>query len=356
MTQRVPQASGFSHREDVSQSSNVSTTLEGKLNRNHMPYHAPLSNTSEEYLNWLAVERGRSRNTVNAYRQDLKKFESYIDSCNLSIEDADSHTIDGFSHFLHEQGYASSSHARILSCVKGLYSFMLDEGTVDTHPAEHIKPPHQETRLPKALSLREVGLLLSNSREVDSPVSRRDQAILELLYATGMRVSELVSLSLGDITTTKSGIGTAKVTGKGSKQRMVPVGEVALNALSAWLSPHGRGSLIPARWKRATDSDAVFLNVRSGRITRQGVWLVIKKRASAVGLESRVYPHVLRHSCATHMLEGGADIRAVQEMLGHSSISTTQIYTKVSVEHLRSTYLSAHPRAAIHHVNGLSRK
>ncbi len=310
-----------------------------------MSYRTPLSNVSEEYLNWLAVERGRSWNTINAYRRDLVKFESYVDNCGLSIQDMSNHTIDEFSHSLHERGYASSSHARILSCVKGLYGFMLDEGLIDVHPAKRVKSPHQMARLPKALSLREVELLLSNEKEVDSASSRRDQAILELLYATGMRVSELVSLSIGDIVTTRSGIGTAKVTGKGSKQRIVPVGEIALDALRSWLSPYGRDKLIPARWKRIADSDAVFLNARGGRITRQGVWLVIKKRALAVRLGSRVYPHVLRHSCATHMLEGGADIRMVQEMLGHSSISTTQIYTKVSVEHLRSTYLAAHPRA-----------
>ena len=310
-----------------------------------MPYHAPLSDASEEYLNWLAVERGRSRNTINAYRRDLTKFESYVDYCGLSIRNVSNHAIDDFSHSLRERGYASSSHARILSCVKGLYSFMLDEGLIEAHPATRVKPPHRVERLPKALSLREVELLLSGNEEVDSPVSRRDQAILELLYATGMRVSELVNLSLGDIITTRSGIGTAKVTGKGSKQRLIPVGEVALDALKSWLSPYGREKLVPERWKRRTDSDAVFLNTRGGRITRQGVWLIMKKRAGTLRLEARVYPHVLRHSCATHMLEGGADIRTVQEMLGHSSISTTQIYTKVSVEHLRSTYLAAHPRA-----------
>ncbi|MHB8263707.1 MAG: site-specific tyrosine recombinase, partial [Acidimicrobiales bacterium] len=346
----------------------------------------PLSTPAEEYLSWLVVERRRARNTIAAYRRDLRLFESFLRHRGLMIDKADRSVIEEFSHSLRERGIAASSHSRTMSCIRGLYRFMLDEGFAVSNPTQYVKLPRPAMRLPKALSTHDVESLLFPPPD-DTPVARRDQAILEMLYATGMRVSELVGLSLGDVNRVRlaskpaasstpdtgnrsipeggdarvllprppvqestegqprPGIGIAKVLGKGSKERLVPVGEKALDALDRWLGQGGRPRLEPARWKRRDDSDAIFLNVRGSRISRQGVWLVIKKRAIAAGLSGKVYPHVLRHSCATHMLEGGADIRAVQEMLGHASISTTQIYTKVSVEHLRSVYLLAHPRS-----------
>jgi integrase/recombinase XerD len=176
----------------------------------------------------------------------------------------------------------------------------------------------------------------------DDAPARRDRAILEVLYACGLRVSELVGLSLSDL---DLDAGLLRAFGKGSKERVVPVGRVAREALTAWLSPAGRGAMAPERWARRGDAEAVFLNMRGGRLSRQGAWGVVRKYGDKVGLDDKLTPHVLRHSCATHMLDHGADIRVVQELLGHASISTTQVYTKVSTERLRRIYDSAHPRA-----------
>jgi integrase/recombinase XerD len=177
----------------------------------------------------------------------------------------------------------------------------------------------------------------------DEPVARRDRAILEVLYGTGLRISELVGLSLGDLDLESA---LLRAFGKGSKERVVPVGRHAVDALGDWLRPGGRPSLVPERWKRRHDAEAVFLNQRGGRLTRQGAWLVVTRWGTVAGLAGKLTPHVLRHSCATHMLDHGADIRSVQEMLGHASVSTTQGYTKVSTERLFAAYRAAHPRAA----------
>jgi integrase/recombinase XerD len=196
-------------------------------------------------------------------------------------------------------------------------------------------------RLPKALDEDEVAALI-DAAAGSGPLERRDRAVLELLYATGMRVSELVGLGLGDV---RFETGLLRVVGKGDKQRLVPVGRLAAEAIEAWLAPGGRDALTPLRWARRGDAEALFLNRRGRRLSRQGVWGLMKARAAGVGLENRVHPHVLRHSCATHMLAHGADIRVVQEVLGHASVATTQVYTKVSMEHLRRSYEQAHPRA-----------
>ena len=199
--------------------------------------------------------------------------------------------------------------------------------------------------LPKALTEEEVGRLLA-APAGDGPVARRDRAMLEVLYGTGVRVSELVGLSLGDIDLDAS---LLRAFGKGSKERIVPVGGHATRALVAWLGDGGRPDLAPAQWRRRGDAEAVFLGARGGRLTRQGAWDVLRRHGAKVGLAGRLSPHVLRHSCATHMLDHGADIRAVQELLGHASISTTQIYTLVSTERLWEVYRSAHPRATAPH-------
>jgi integrase/recombinase XerD len=195
--------------------------------------------------------------------------------------------------------------------------------------------------LPKALSEEEVESLLGAVIGEGAPV-RRDRAIVELLYGTGMRISELVGLDLADLAMSD---GVVRVFGKGSKERLVPIGRYARDALGAWLSLSGRGALTPDRWARRDDSEAVFLNARGGRLSRQGAWGIVRRYGDKVGLGDRLTPHVLRHSCATHMLDHGADIRVVQELLGHASIATTQVYTKVSTERLRSAYEAAHPRA-----------
>jgi integrase/recombinase XerD len=197
--------------------------------------------------------------------------------------------------------------------------------------------------VPKALSEEEVERLLAAVGGDDAP-ARRDRAILELLYGTGMRIGELVGLSLGDLVVEDRLI---RVLGKGSKERIVPLGRMAAAALEAWLSPDGRGVMTPERWLRRGDAEAVFLNARGGRLGRSGAWGIVRAHGDAAGLRGRLSPHVLRHSCATHLLDHGADIRVVQELLGHASISTTQVYTKVSAERLRAVYESAHPRA--HH-------
>ena len=209
------------------------------------------------------------------------------------------------------------------------------------NPAEEVHRPKVPSGLPKALSEADVGSLLA-AVTGDDAVARRDRALLEVLYACGLRVSELVGLSLADL---DLGAGLLRAFGKGSKERIVPVGRLACEALGAWLAPGGRPQLVPERWARRGDAEAVFLNTRGGRLSRQGAWGIVRHHGEAVGLADRLSPHVLRHSCATHMLDHGADIRVVQELLGHASISTTQVYTKVSATRLREIYEAAHPRA-----------
>jgi integrase/recombinase XerD len=224
--------------------------------------------------------------------------------------------------------------------VRALYRFRLTEGDADMDPTADVDLPRVPAGLPKALSEADVSSLLA-AVVGDDPVALRDRAVLEVLYGTGARISELVGLALGDV---DLGAQLLRVLGKGSKERVIPVGRYANAALGEWLR-HGRPALAPARWARRGDADAVFLNQRGGRLTRQGAWLVVRAHGDEVGLGDRLTPHVLRHSCATHMLDHGADIRAVQELLGHASISTTQVYTRVSPERLRSVYDAAHPRA-----------
>ncbi|MDP1806971.1 MAG: tyrosine-type recombinase/integrase, partial [Acidimicrobiales bacterium] len=216
-----------------------------------------------------------------------------------------------------------------------------DEGHRSSNPAGDVPRPKVPSGLPKALSEAEVLSLLSVVTG-DDAVARRDRAILEVLYGCGLRVSELVGLSLADLDLASN---LLRAFGKGSKERVVPVGRLATDALVAWLSPRGRDRMVPDRWARRGDSEAVFLNTRGGRLSRQGAWGIVRRHGDAVGLGDRLSPHVLRHSCATHMLDHGADIRVVQELLGHASISTTQVYTKVSATRLRQIYESAHPRA-----------
>jgi integrase/recombinase XerD len=222
-----------------------------------------------------------------------------------------------------------------------MYRFMVQEGDAGSDPSADLSPPPVPQGLPKALSEDEVTMLLS-SVTGQGPGQLRDRAVLELLYATGMRISELTGLSLPDLALEDQ---LVRVYGKGSKERLVPVGRYAREATEAWLGPGGRPALMPQRWARRADADALFLNMRGGRISRQGAWGIVRHYGQKVGLGSRLTPHVLRHSCATHLLDHGADIRVVQELLGHASIATTQVYTRVSPERLRRAYESAHPRA-----------
>lgn len=297
---------------------------------------------AEDYLVWLGAERGRSHNTITAYRRDLERYWQWNRSegrtALTTIDEAD---ISRYIASLRAADKAPSTIARALVPVRSLHRFLVDEGDSASDPASAVEMPRVPRGLPKALSEADIEALLAQVAGQE-PVARRDRAILEVLYGTGLRISELVGLSLPDL---DLDAGLLRAFGKGSKERVVPVGTMALRALVAWLDDGGRAAMAPAQWQRRGDAEAVFLNARGGRLSRQGAWGVVRKYGDAAGLAGRLTPHVLRHSCATHMLDHGADVRAVQELLGHASISTTQVYTLVSTERLQQVYAQAHPRA-----------
>jgi integrase/recombinase XerD len=310
---------------------------------------AALSPEAEELLSWLAVEKGRSPNTLAAYRRDLAAYEAWLSRRDpgtgagpLDLKASGGEVVSSYVAHLVERGLAPASVARSLVAVKSLYRFLAEEG-YGQGPPTTVRPPRVPQALPKALSEEEVGSLLA-SVTGSGPAQLRDRAVLELLYGTGMRISELVGLSLGDVMVEEQ---LVRVLGKGNKERLVPLGRCSRQALLAWLGPGGRHELVPKRWARRLDSSALFLNMKGGRLTRQGAWGIVRHYGELAGLGGRLSPHVLRHSCATHLLERGADIRVVQELLGHASIGTTQVYTKVSAERLRVAYMAAHPRARL---------
>jgi integrase/recombinase XerD len=294
---------------------------------------------AEEYLSWLVSEKGRARNTVSAYRRDLEAYCGWLGRRTLG--EVTPGTIQDYVAALRSAGKAPSSVARALVAVRSLHKFLADEGELPVDPGRAVDAPRVPRGLPKALSEAEVTMLLDAVVGAE-PRDLRDRAILEVLYGCGLRISELTGLSLGDLDLEG---GSLRAFGKGSKERIVPLVGMAAQALRQWLSSQGRGALEPDRWARRGDAEAVFLNARGGRLSRQGAWLVVTKYGDRVGLGEKLTPHVLRHSCATHLLDHGADIRVVQELLGHASISTTQLYTLVSQDRLRSAWASAHPRA-----------
>lgn len=302
---------------------------------------APLPIEVEDLLMWLAAERGRAANTISAYRRDLRTYVAWLRATGRTLTEVTEADLNDYVHVLRARDLAPASVARSLVPVRSLHRFLAEEGRVASDPGAHLEVPRVPRGLPKALSEAEVARLLA-APVGEGPVVLRDRAMLEVLYGTGVRVSELVGLSLGDLDLDAA---LLRAFGKGSKERIVPIGVPAVRALVAWLGPGGRPDLAPAQWRRRGDAEAVFLNARGGRLSRQGAWNVLNRYAGAVGLEGKLSPHVLRHSCATHMLDHGADIRAVQELLGHASISTTQVYTLVSTERLWEVYRSAHPRA-----------
>jgi integrase/recombinase XerD len=259
------------------------------------------------------------------------------------LDAVDAAVVAEYVAHLRRQGLAPASVARALVAVRSLYRFLVQEGGAAGDPAVDVRPPPIPQSLPKALSEDEVLSLLASVTGT-GPVALRDRAVLEVLYGTGARISELTGLSLSDLAVDDQ---LVRVLGKGNKERLVPLGRHARQALAAWLGPDGRPALVPPRWARRTDSDAVFLNLRGGRLSRQGAWGIVRHYGQLTGLDGRLSPHVLRHSCATHLLDHGADIRVVQELLGHASIATTQVYTKVSMERLRAAYVAAHPRARL---------
>jgi integrase/recombinase XerD len=291
---------------------------------------AALPDLVEEYLASLRAERGLSPATITAYRRDLAAYLEH-----LGGSPPDPTAVSGFMASQHARGLAAATVARRLAAVRGFHRFLLAEGFADTDPTRLVDSPRRARALPKALTVTETFALL----EAPDPAQRsgrRDRALLEFMYATGCRVTEAVALDELDLDLVE---GSALVTGKGNKQRLLPIGGAARRALESWLPD--RAALRTARSGRA-----VFLNLRGGRITRQGVWEVVRAAARRAGLpEGVASPHVLRHSAATHMVEGGADLRTVQELLGHASISTTQVYTRVSPRHLLEVYKTTHPRS-----------
>ena len=295
----------------------------------------------EEYLAWLRLERGRAASTIEAYRRDLHAWCAHLRDIERDVLEVTEDDLVGWVHELEAGGLARSTVKRRVVAARNLHRHLAEEGTVAVDPGADVVPPPVAKGLPRSLTEEEVARLIDVVAGGDA-VARRDRAILETLYGTGIRISELVGLSLQDLDLHD---GLMRVVGKGDRERVVPVLGTAADALADWLSLEGRGSMAPRRWRRRDDEEAVLLNQRGGRLGRQGMWLVVKARGAEAGLADRISPHVLRHSCATHMLDHGADIRAVQELLGHASIGTTQVYTKVSNERLVRAWRSAHPRA-----------
>ena len=293
----------------------------------------------DRYLRYVTLERGRSPHTVAAYRGDLARYLEFLGSRGLITPDQV--TPDDLRSFVDSLEGAASTVARKLSSIKNFHRFLLAEGVVVTDPSSPLPSPARATRLPKALTVDQVGRLLDSVIGDDSH-ALRDRALLEFLYATGARISEALGLSVDDVLGDDGRVSEViRVTGKGQKQRIVPVGSYARAAMDSYLT-RSRPALVRGQ-KKATP--AVFLGLRGAELSRQNAWLIVQSAANRAGLEGLVSPHTLRHSFATHVLSGGADIRVVQELLGHASVATTQIYTKVTIDTLREVYQGAHPRA-----------
>lgn len=295
----------------------------------------------DEYLAWLVAERGRSANTVAAYRRDLVNYVAWLSAQRLDPASVTARDIDRFVND-RRPGVAASSLARQMASIRNFHRFLVAEGRRRDDPTADVDGVRVPAGLPKPLTEDEVETLIG-AVVGDDPVALRDRALLEFLYATGARISEVCGLSVGDLDLEA---GLVRLYGKGDKERLVPVGSCARRALDRWLR-EGRPELEPVRWKRRGDAEAVFLDRRGGRLGRQAAWAAVVRHGERAGLRAHLSPHVLRHSCATHMLDHGADLRIVQEMLGHASISTTQVYTKVSQERLFEQYGRAHPRASV---------
>ncbi|PZE31619.1 tyrosine recombinase XerD [Curtobacterium sp. MCLR17_045] len=323
----------------------------------------PLDRAAETYLRHVAIERGLSQHTLSAYRRDLAVFTSWLADAPVVESDGADRAggssvlqdvarlaradVSGFVTHLAtrpEGPLAPRSIARMLSSVRSFTAFAAGEGWLPLDPGTAVRPPKAPMRLPKAIPVEDMERLLGAvSVDADDPVQLRDKALLELLYATGARISEAVGLSVDDVTTLSDADGelsVVKVTGKGNKQRIVPLGSFARAAIDAYLV-----RARPVFAARGPSTPALFLGARGARLSRQSAWLVIQAAAAAADLEAHVSPHTFRHSFATHLLEGGADVRVVQELLGHASVATTQIYTMVTADMLRDVYQTAHPRA-----------
>ena len=297
----------------------------------------------ERFLTWMRVEQGRSDRTIEAYGRDIAQYESYLVGAKSNSRVVKPAQIEKYVGQLRSSERAPKSIARQFAAIRMFHRFMLDEGLRSDNPTAFIDGVKVPSGIPKALSEEEVELLLNAVTGVDS-LAVRDRALLEFLYATGARVSEACGLSMSDVDMESN---VARVFGKGSKERIVPFGRHAKEALEAWLGAGGRPMLCPQQWAKRDHADAVFLGVRGTRLSRQAAWGIVRKYAMLAGIKSELSPHVLRHSCATHMLVHGADLRIVQELLGHASVSTTQVYTKVDNEVLFEMYRESHPRARV---------
>jgi len=295
------------------------------------------------YLDHLAVERGVAGNTLSSYRRDLDRYVAYLTVRGVgSLDGVDATAVSGFLGYLREGDAAhpplsASSAARAVLAVRGLHRFAVRDGLLDVDVARDLHPPAPPRRLPKAIGVEQVERLLDAAGFDGTPLAVRDRALLELLYATGARISEAVGLAVDDLDLTARSV---LLSGKGGKQRRVPVGSFAAAALEAYLVRTRPGLAAKGR-----GTPALFLNARGGPLSRQSAWTVLRDAAEKAGLASGISPHTLRHSFATHLMEGGADVRVVQELLGHSSVTTTQIYTLVTVDQLREVYAATHPRA-----------
>jgi len=295
----------------------------------------------DNFLTYLRVEKGFSENTIAAYRNDLNQLTSFIKE-----EAARRGSIPPWSSFdrqamlnylldLRQRNYAATTVARKVAASRSFFSFMVAEGIIKTNPIEEVHSPKIGRSLPKPISISKVRLLLEQPEKLSAPEAKRDRAMLELLYASGMRVSELVSLNVADVDLAG---GFVRCLGKGGKERVIPIHEGAVLAVKEYIDKN-RPRLTH------NDEQALFLNRRGDRLTRQGLWQILKGYVKSANLEDKVTPHTLRHSFATHMLSGGADLRSVQELLGHANIATTQVYTHLTSEHIRRTYEKSHPRA-----------
>ncbi len=302
-----------------------------------------LARAVRTYLDHLSVERGLARNTLTSYRRDLRRYQEYLAACGVDrLAEITEATVSGFLVRLREGNaehppLSATSAARTVVAVRGFHKFAVADGLAASDPASGVKPPTPAKRLPKALPLADVEAILDAAGAAGTTLALRDRALLELLYGTGARISEAVGLDVDDLDLTE---GTVLLRGKGGKERIVPVGSFAREAVDGYLV-RGRPELVSA----GKGTPALFLNARGGRLSRQSAWAVLAKAADRAGVTKAVSPHTLRHSFATHLLDGGADVRVVQELLGHASVTTTQVYTLVTVDNLREVFATAHPRA-----------
>jgi integrase/recombinase XerD len=295
-----------------------------------------MENLIQEFIDYLGNEKGLAANTLESYSRDLRQYCGFLsEDSSQSFESASQATIVAYLMYLRKQGKATATIARRLAALKAFYQYLVRENYVTKDPTGDLSSPKLERKLPRVLTVNEVERLLAQP-DITTPAGKRDKSMLELLYATGLRVSEMVNLNVADIDLKE---GFIRCKGKGSKERVVPMGEIAVSALRNYME-NGRKRLVHDNRERS-----LFVNHHGKRLTRQGFWKIIKKYAVQARIRKEITPHTLRHSFATHLLENGADIRAVQEMLGHADISTTQIYTHVTKERLKDVYAKSHPRA-----------